>query len=119
VRLPDHPIGRPGLQVSGSLDTQGKRERRNAPVIEFSHRGNASHSSDKEHCADKYERCTDHKGIERLRKSHGGPPSRLPANDRHGFGAVERKIVAALQLRMKKTNIDRIPSSEKIEILAI
>jgi hypothetical protein len=43
VRLPDHPIGRPGLQVSGSLDTQGKRERRNAPVIEFLILFNASH----------------------------------------------------------------------------
>jgi hypothetical protein len=97
------------LQVSGSLDTQGKRERRNAPVIEFSDRGgNAYSCSDKEQCADEYERCTDHEGIERLRKSHGGPPSRLPANDRHGFEAVERKFVAALQLRMKKSNIDRI-----------
>lgn len=31
---------------------------------------------DEEHCSNEYERCTDHKGIERLRKSHGGPPSR-------------------------------------------
>jgi hypothetical protein len=28
-----------------------------------------------------------------------------------GLAAVESKIVAALQLRMKKSNIDRIPSS--------
>ncbi|MBC7282816.1 hypothetical protein [Hoeflea sp.] len=66
--------------------------------------------SDEEHCAYKYERCTDHKGIERLRKSHGGPPSRLPINDSHGFGSVGSEIVAAVQLKERENDLEPFAS---------
>ena len=62
--------------------------------------------SDEEHCSNKNERCTDHKGIERLRKSHGGPPSRLRPNDSHGCGFVGSKIVAAVQPEAGKFVLD-------------
>jgi hypothetical protein len=66
--------------------------------------------SDEEHCSNENERCTDHKGIERLRKSHGGPPSRLRSNDSHGFVSVGSKIVAAVQTEPGKLFPEGLPS---------
>ena len=80
-----------------------KRERRSAHVFDLLTVIQCASGSDEEHCSNEYERCTDHKGIERLRKSHGGPPSRLQPNDSHGFGLVESEIVAALQLKSMPT----------------
>jgi hypothetical protein len=86
------------------------RERRSTPVLELLTFIQCASRSDEEHCSNKNERCTDHKGIERLRKSHGVPPSRLPSNDSHGCGFEESKIVAAVQLKIGKIILDHILS---------